>query len=145
MHVYRPQYSKHPHRIRIISRMNRIKKALNILVPLLMSVFVSFDKALFILFTLITGRRATLLHSGALFMPAAPATHTHTHTHWVHCGEECLLSWPELACESMSIIPSQWVLHSTAASVPHTRPPSSLSATPQERVTGMTQSVGRME
>lgn len=43
-------------------------------------------------------------------------------THWVHCGEECLLSWPELACESMSIIPSQWVLHNTAAAIPPTRP-----------------------
>lgn len=38
-------------------------------------------------------------------------------THWVHCGEECLLSWPELACESMSIILSLWVLHNMAATI----------------------------
>lgn len=43
-------------------------------------------------------------------------------THWVHCGEECLLSCPELACESMSIIPSQWVLYNSAETNPPTRP-----------------------
>lgn len=43
-------------------------------------------------------------------------------THWVHCGEECLLSWPELACESMSIIPGQWALHNTAAAILPSRP-----------------------
>lgn len=41
-------------------------------------------------------------------------------THWVHCGEECLLSCPELACESMSIIQSQWVLYNTAVTNPPT-------------------------
>lgn len=43
-------------------------------------------------------------------------------THWVHCGEECLLSWPEPACESMSIIPRQWVLHNAAATAPPNGP-----------------------
>lgn len=39
-------------------------------------------------------------------------------THWVYCCKECLLSWPEPACESMSIIPSQWALHNTTATSP---------------------------
>ncbi len=54
-------------------------------------------------------------------------------THWVHCGEECLLSWPELACESMSIIPSQWALHNTATNIPPTTPLGSILRPSKEK------------
>lgn len=63
-------------------------------------------------------------------------------THWVHCGEECLLSWPELACESMSIIPSQWVLHNTAATIPTNQTARPHFALLQGKVTGMAERAG---
>ncbi len=57
-------------------------------------------------------------------------------THWVHCEEECLLSWPELACESTSIIPSLWVLHNTAATIPPNRPLGSILHSSKEKWLG---------
>lgn len=79
---------------------------------LLMSVFVSFDITLSSCLHWLQADESQWYTFRGPIHVCSPRD-----THWVHCGEECLLSWPEPACKSTSIIQSQWVLHDAAVTI----------------------------